>query len=393
MKPLSVTAFTATSALGAGLEAHRRALAEARGGLRPCDFAEVDLDTWIGRVEGVEAVCLPPSLAAWDCRNNRLAWLGLAQDGLREAVAQARARYGAERIGVFLGTSTSGVEQTEQAYARRDAEGRLPADFDYLRTQNTFSLAAFVLEALELAGPAQVVSTACSSSAKVFAAAARHIEAGLCDAALVGGVDSLCRMTLYGFNSLQLVSPEPCRPADAGRDGISIGEAAGFALLEREGDGRFRLLGCGESSDAWHMSSPHPEGEGAARAMRAALDDAGLGPGDIDFLHLHGTATPANDLAEDRAACRVFGEALPCASTKGFTGHTLGAAGILGAVIGLLAIEQGWMPPSLNTRSLDPALRGRYVLEPESAPLRRVMVNALGFGGSNASLVLEGDSA
>ncbi len=393
MKPLSITAFTATSALGSGLEAHRRALAEARGGLRSCDFADVELDTWIGRVEGVEATALPQALSAWDCRNNRLAWLGLAQDDFLQAVERARARHGAQRIGLFLGTSTSGIEHTEQAYARRDAEGRLPADFDYRRTQNTFSLAAFLLEALELAGPAQVVSTACSSSAKVFATAARHIEAGLCDAALVGGVDSLCRMTLYGFNSLQLVSPGPCRPADADRDGISIGEAAGFALLERGADTRFRLLGCGESSDAWHMSSPHPEGEGAARAMGAALDEAGLAPDGIDFLHLHGTATPANDLAEDRAACRVFGEALPRASTKGFTGHTLGAAGILGAVIGLLAIEQGLMPPSLNTRRLDPGLRGRYVLEPEAARLRRVMVNALGFGGSNASLVLEGDPA
>ncbi|RMG56415.1 MAG: beta-ketoacyl-[acyl-carrier-protein] synthase family protein, partial [Gammaproteobacteria bacterium] len=374
MNPLAITAFTATSALGAGLESHRRALAEARGGLRPCDFEEVDLETWIGRVPELESLTLPTSLAAWDCRNNRLAWLGLGQDGFMDALEQARARYGSDRIGVFIGTSTSGVEQTERAYAARDANGALPGWFDYRRTQNTFSLAAFLLEALDLQGPAQVVSTACSSSAKVFATAARHIQAGVCDAALVGGVDSLCRMTLYGFNSLQLVSAEPCRPADAERDGISIGEAAGFALLEADREAPFRFLGCGESSDAWHMSSPHPEGEGAARAMQAALAEAGLAPDEIDFIHLHGTGTPANDLAEDRAVCRLFGNRTPCASTKGFTGHTLGAAGILGAVIGLLAIEQGNLPPSLNTRRLDPRLEARYQLQPEAARVRRVLV-------------------
>ncbi|RMG56522.1 MAG: beta-ketoacyl-[acyl-carrier-protein] synthase II, partial [Gammaproteobacteria bacterium] len=164
----------------------------------------------------------------------------------------------------------------------------------------------------------------------------------------------------------------------------------GFALLEADREAPFRFLGCGESSDAWHMSSPHPEGEGAARAMQAALAEAGLSPDEIDFIHLHGTGTQANDLAEDRAVCRVFGNRMPCASSKGFTGHTLGAAGILGAVIGLLAIEQGILPPSLNTRRLDPRLEARYQLQPEAARVRRVLVNALGFGGSNASLVLEG---
>ncbi|MGH8441289.1 MAG: beta-ketoacyl synthase N-terminal-like domain-containing protein, partial [Nevskiaceae bacterium] len=229
---------------------------------------------------------------------------------------------------------------------------------------------------------------ACSSSAKVFASASRAMRAGLCDAAVVGGVDSLCLTTLYGFNALQLVSADICRPADAQRNGISIGEAAGFAILEPGAADGVALLGYGESSDAHHMSAPHPQGEGAAAAMRGALRSAGLQPQQVDYINLHGTATPANDAAEDQAVHAVFGDAVPCSSTKGWTGHTLGAAAITEAVIALLCVEHGLMPRSLNTRQRDPALRSGILLQQRQARVDRVLSNSFGFGGSNCSLLL-----
>ncbi len=371
------------------MAAQRDALQQQRSGLRRCDFDGVELETWIGRVDGLEDEALPDALATYDCRNNRLAHLGLAQDGFRCDVEAAVARYGATRIGVFLGTSTSGVQQTEQAYAQRSDSGALPDSFIYRTTQNTFSVADFTRHSLGLKGPAQVISTACSSSAKVFATAQRHMQAGLCDAAIVGGVDSLCQMTLYGFNSLQLVSSRRCRPADATRDGINIGEAAGFALLEWSDDAHdLRLLGYGESSDAYHMSTPHPEGDGALAAMQQALLRAGLSHSDIDYINLHGTATPANDRSEDRAVHRLFGADTPCSSTKGYTGHTLGAAGIVEIGFAALAIEHGFMPGSLNTETIDPELQAQVILQPRQAQLRTVMSNSFGFGGSNACLII-----
>ncbi|MCK6427171.1 MAG: beta-ketoacyl-[acyl-carrier-protein] synthase family protein [Burkholderiaceae bacterium] len=389
MTPLAITHATLTTALGRGLDAHAAAVEAGRSGLAPCRFLDVDLPGWVGEVAGLDALALPQGMAAHDCRNNRLAWLGLQADGLPEALAQARSRWGARRIAVLLGTSTSGILSTELAYRRRGPDGALPADFRYAETHNTYSLAGFVAEALGLEGPAWVVSTACSSSAKVFASAARLIEAGWVDAALVGGVDSLCLTTLYGFHSLELFSPEICRPWDAGRQGLSLGEAAAFALLQRDSAEAplAWLLGCGESSDGYHMSSPHPEGAGAVAAMRQALAEAGLAPQDIQYINLHGTATPNNDAAEDRAVHAVFGDAVPASSTKGATGHTLGAAGAVEAALSMLALRDGLMPGGLNLRERDPALRIAYLTENRRAPLRRVLSNSFGFGGSNASLI------
>jgi len=388
MTPLALSAFTVTSALGAGQAATLGALQAQRSGLAPLRFEALPLATWTGEVDGVDAVALPDALAAFDCRNNRLAWLALQHDGLLERVAAARARWGTQRVGVFLGTSTSGLLQTEHAYRRRGPDGALPADFDYGATQNSFSLADFVGRALALNGPRWVVSTACSSSAKVFGNAERLIRAGLIDAAVVGGVDSLCLTTLYGFNALELLSGTICRPWDASRNGLSIGEAAAFALLERDcAAPQGWLLGVGESNDGYHMSTPHPEGAGAIAAMRAALADAGLQPADIDYINLHGTATPSNDAAEDRAVASVFGSDTPCSSTKGATGHTLGAAGGVEAAIALLSIRHGLMPGGLNTEQIDPALRLNYLRANRAAPVRRVLSNSFGFGGSNASLV------
>jgi len=387
VKPLAIAAYTATSALGRGTAAMLEVLRSRRGGLKPNDFDRAELRAWIGRVAGLEEEPVAGPLAEFDCRNNRLAQIGLAQDGFLEAVARARAKYGAQRIAVLLGTSTSGILQTELAYRARDAQGALPKDFDYRHGQNLFSVTDFVRRSLGLEGPATTISTACSSSAKVFASASRYIEAGVADAAVVGGADSLCLTTLHGFTSLQLVSDEPCRPFDAARKGMSIGEAAGFALLEKPQTHKTMLVGYGESSDAYHMSTPQPEGEGALGAMRQALERARLEPAAIDYVNAHGTATPANDRAEDRALVRLFGNRAPVSSTKGWTGHTLGAAGILEAIVCFLALEHGFIPATLNTRAVEPGLESQIVLQNRDARLRHALTNSFGFGGSNCSLV------
>lgn len=390
-----LSAYTMTSALGAGLTPTLDALRAQRSGLKRKAWETVDIDTCIGEVDGLDAVAMPTGLQPYDCRNNRLALLALQQDGFDATVRHAVARYGAARVGVFLGTSTSGIHTSELAYRHRDkTSGEITVPLDYRRTHNTYSLADFVRSHFGLLGPAVVISTACSSSAKVFGNAQRLMNLGLIDAAIVGGVDSLCLTTLYGFNSLQLVSSVPCRPFDTARDGISIGEAAAFVLLERharerttDAKARIVLCGVGESSDAHHMSAPHPEGQGARAAMQSALDAAGLAPGDIDYINLHGTSTPSNDAAEDLAVSSLFGTSTPCSSTKGHTGHTLGAAGGVEAVVSALVLQHGIAPGGCGTQALDPTLRSHYLLANEERPLRHVLSNSFGFGGSNCSLI------
>ncbi len=393
MTELLLKEYTATSCIGSGRLAMLETLRAQRGGLAPCTFERAQIDTWTGEVTGIDDEPLPKQLRRFDCRNNRLAQLALRQDGFADAVAQSVGRWGRRRIGVFLGTSTSGILQTELAYRHRDpATGALPADFDYAGTQNSFSVADFVRQALGLDGPAVVVCSACSSSAKVFGSARRMMDADLIDAAVVGGVDSLCLTTLYGFHALQLTSRGPCKPFDSGRDGISISEAAAFALLERVPDSldadAVTLLGVGESSDAYHMSSPQPEGLGARAAMLAALDIAGVEPGQIDYINLHGTGTMSNDSAESRAVAALFGNAVGGSSTKGATGHALGAAGALEAVICSLALQHGFAPAGINTRNVDPTLGIQYLVENRPGRIARVLSNSFGFGGTNCSLVL-----
>jgi len=390
--PLVLTSFTAVNALGRGTAAVLKALTAARTGLKPCTFEQVQLETWVGEVAGLDDLRVCERLTEFDCRNNRLAELALEQDGFAARIDQARAKYGPRRIAVIIGTSTSGILETEHAYRQRDPlTGALPASYRFATTHTLYASTDFVRRYLGLEGPAAMVSTACSSSAKVFASASRMIAQGLCDAAVVGGVDSLCRNTLYGFASLDLVGREPCRPCDAQRGGISIGEAAGFALLERPEQAASHsgvaLLGYGESSDAYHMSTPHPEGVGAALAMQRALDCAALAPAAIDYINMHGTASQANDSMEDRAITTVFGTHTPCSSTKGWTGHALGAAGITEAVISALCIQNGLMPGCLNTRSIDPGFTSQVLLTNQSRDVRRVLSNSFGFGGSNCSLI------
>ena len=393
MQPLQLTSFTLTTSLGAGIAATMQSLRAARSGLTLSDFLDIGLDTYIGRVAGIENSPVRADLSDYDCRNNRLAQIGLEQDGFSEKILAARARYGRERIGVFLGTSTSGILSTELAFRKLDTHtGELPANFNYAGSHSCHSLAEFTQRYFDLAGPAFVISTACSSSAKAFANAARMIEAGFCDAALIGGVDSLCLTTLCGFNSLGLLSAQPCRPFDAERNGISIGEGAGFVLLEkvasRADKNSVLLLGVGESSDAYHMSSPPPDGAGARRAMQAALHSANLNANKIDYINLHGTATKANDSSEDCAVFDLFNASVPCSSTKSATGHLLGATGVCEAIISALCIQENFIPGGLHTSHIDPTLKSRYILQNQEIPIDRVLSNAFGFGGSNCSLVL-----
>ncbi|MCT8179556.1 beta-ketoacyl-[acyl-carrier-protein] synthase family protein [Variovorax sp. CY25R-8] len=388
--PLQISAYTATSAVGVGKEPLAEALEHSRSGLRANDFGPAPLPTWIGRVDGLEEIRLPEAFAHWDCRNNRLAWLGLSADGFLEAVAAARRRHGAARIALILGTSTSSIGETELAYTQLDADGHFPPAQRRPAVHTPHSLAMFVQEVLGLEGPSETISTACSSSAKVFASAERLIRLGLVDAAVVGGVDTLCGSVLFGFNSLELVSGGPCRPFDPDRDGISLGEAAGFALLERadasSGSG-LQLLGYGEASDAHHMSTPHPEGLGAERALDEALARAGLAPEAIDYINMHGTASQKNDEVEGALVARRFPARTHASSTKGFTGHTLGAAGIVEAVISLLAIERGLMPGTVNSAALDPGFGPQIRLAPAHGEVRYALSNSFGFGGNNCALV------
>lgn len=392
--PLGLSAFTAVTAMGAGIAPLRAALRDRRTGLQPCSLDGMPEDIWIGRVPGLEQVPIPAALAGFACRNNRLAELALGTDGFAAAVLATRERHGAERIAVVLGTSTAGIEETEQAWRRRDPEsGALPDDFDYARTQDLQALPRYVRARLGLRGPAIAVSTACTSGARAMMEAAALIAAGVVDAAVAGGVDTLCRMTLHGFAALELLSRGgPTRPGAADRDGISIGEGAGLVLLQRPADapaGTPLLLGAGASSDGHHMSSPHPEGLGAVTAMRAALDAAGLAPDAIGYINLHGTGTRANDAMEDRAVHYLFQDRVPCSSTKGWTGHTLGASGAIEAVIAALCIAEGMVPGCLGAAATDPEFRSAIARDNRPVPgLRRVLSNSFGFGGSNCALLI-----
>ena len=387
-RPLRVTAYTVCSAAGTGRAATLSALVERRSGLPPNDFGASPLATWIGRVPGLEEQALPAAWAEWECRNNRLAWRGLVTDDFVDAVAAARERYGAERIAVLIGTSTASIGASEDAYRRLEPDGRYPADLRRPIVHTPHSLGDFVQHALALRGIAVTVATACSSSAKVFGQAERLIRAGLADAAVVGGVDTLCGSTLFGFNSLELIASERCRPFDVARHGINIGEAAGFALLEREAGSGAWLLGYGESSDAHHMSAPHPEGVGARRALQDALESSQLTPASIDYINLHGTASLKNDEVEARLVADLFPSRTFASSTKGWTGHTLGAAGIVEAAISLIALESGLLPGTLNTEQLDPACGPQIRRENEQRRAQRALSFSFGFGGSNCVLAL-----
>jgi 3-oxoacyl-[acyl-carrier-protein] synthase I len=387
---LAVGCYTSTSAAGIGLDALHASILARRTGLRPNDLDYCDLDTWIGRVDSLENVALPAAQAHLMSRNNQLIWLGLQQDGLLPALAELRERAGAGRVGVIMGTSTSSIERTERAYALLSEDGRIAGGYRQPDVHNLHSPGLFTAAVTGIEGPAMTISTACSSSAKVFASAARWIEHGLVDAVLVGGADTLCMNILYGFNSLELLSSSLCRPSDRHRDGINIGEGCGFALVARSEllpDAAIELLGYGESVDAYHMSHPHPEGKGALLAMQRALKRAGLAPENIDYINLHGTASQANDRIESQALAQVFSDNTLASSTKAWTGHALGAAGIVEAVIALEALRYDLVPGTLNCSEQDDDMPFPVITENAKWPVHYVMSNSFGFGGNNASLV------
>ena len=341
---------------------------------------------------------IPAALAQFDCRNNQL--LLAAAQHITDTVEQAKQTYGADRIGVVLGTSTSGISKGEAALAYRNQHGHFPADYHYFQ-QELGSTSDFLRQLFALQGPCYTISTACSSSAKVFASAKRLLQAKLCDMVIVGGIDSLCQLTVNGFHALESVSKGHCNPFSANRDGINIGEGAALFTLTLATDNTVNeacvlLAGIGESSDAHHMSAPHPEGAGAIAAMQAALDDAQISAQDIDYINLHGTATPKNDAMESRALLSVFGDTPPPASsTKPLVGHTLGAAGAIEAAFCYLLLSQHnhsfALPPHRFDGQQDPQDPSIALVAPmqcaEHGKLNYVMSNSFAFGGSNASLI------
>lgn len=378
--------------LGRGKAAVAEALFAGRpDALRRADGLIPGRTVFVGAVDG--ALSAPPAAAAaLDCRNNRMMFAALSE--IAPAVAAAVARHGRDRIAVVLGSSTSGIAEGEAALAAHRRSGRWTAGYHY-RQQEPGSPADFAARALGLGGPAYTVATACASSAKVFASARRLIRAGLADAAVVGGADTLCRMTLNGFGALEALSKGRCNPFSANRDGITIGEGAAAFLLSAE-PGPVELLGVGETSDAHHSTAPDPQGEGARTAMLQALADAGLEPADIAYINLHGTATPLNDAMESRAVAALFPDRTPCSSTKGMTGHMLGATGGVEAAFLWLTLNRptnpGLLPPHLWDGQCDPALPRLNLVGPGTPMADRgrsaMLSNSFGFGGSNVSVIL-----
>ena len=335
---------------------------------------------------------IPTPLSHLDCRNNRLALAALLQ--IEEPIRAMTERFSAERIAVVMGTSTAGIAEGEEALTQRKRSGSWPATFRYSQ-QEVGNLARFVADWSNVTGPTYTIATACSSSAKALASAQRLLTLGACDAAIVGGSDSLCRMTLNGFASLEALSPNLCNPFSLNRDGINIGEGAAIFLVSRI-PSPVALLGVGESSDAYHTSAPDPDGAGAILAMRAALKNAGLTPAAIAYINLHGTATSLNDVMEGRAVAEVFGRHLPCSATKPLTGHTLGAAGAIEAAFLWLMLHPeyatGIAPPHLWDGVADPAVASLNLV-PREFKLQltaccALLSNSFAFGGSNASVIL-----
>lgn len=372
------------SALGEGLEATRRALfAGDASGMRVESGWLPNAPACVGRVTN-ELAPLPSLLEEHDCRNNRLLSAAAAQ--IRPAIDAALARHGAQRVAIVIGTSTSGIASGEDAMAAKIKEGAYPRGFSY-QQQEIGATAPFAARLLGARGPAYTVSTACTSGAKALLAARRLLDLGVCDAAIAGGVDTLCRLTVGGFAALESTSPQRCNPLSRNRNGINIGEGAALFLLGRDA-AAVELAGGGESSDAHHLSAPDPEGTGAEAAMRAALADAGAQAADIGYINLHATATRKNDEMESRVMARVFPQGTPVSGTKPLTGHALGAAGAIEAAFCWLTLTDGLLPPHVWDGEADPALPAlRIVTKGERLSSRMVMSNSFAFGGSNASLI------
>ena len=379
-----ITGMSMCNALGGSVAEVRQALYEGRTGLGPSPIP-LPFPTAVGAVNS-ELPELPKELAGWSTRTAQIAMLLLQP--LEPQLQRLRQRVRPERIAVVLGTSTAGADVTEKSYRQFVEHGSLPDDYD-LWKHHTYGSVLHVVAALAGAkGPAWMVSTACTSSAKPLASAQRMIAADMADAVIVGGIDTLCSMTLLGFFSLDALSTTPCRPFGDKRDGISIGEGGGLLLLERDGDGIALLESVGESSDAYHISAPHPEGQGARDAMERALAMAGRKVEEVDHINAHGTGTQLNDSAEAKAISALFGDEIPVVSTKGYTGHTLGGAGATEAAISILALQEGWLPPSLGAETKDPKITINTPTTRVTGKFQRVLSNSFAFGGNNVSVLL-----
>jgi 3-oxoacyl-[acyl-carrier-protein] synthase-1 len=384
--PLAITAYSLCNCLGRTTAQVIDSLSESRTGLGPPPFS-LPFETVCGAVRG-ELPKLPAQHSAYDAHQARIALQTFEE--IRGPLAAAARRWGPDRIGIVMATSTGGIAVSEEAYDTLKKSGRLPAGYDYER-QHTFFAFTDLLRAVSGAkGPAYVVSTACSSSGKVLASARRLIAADVVDAVLAGGVDSLSHTTLCGFAGLGVLSTTHCRPFALDRRGMNIGEGGAMLLIERAGEARALLLGVGESSDAYHMSSPHPNGLGARLAMAAALNEAGLDASAVDYINAHGTGTVQNDAAEAGAIAQLFGGGVRVASTKGFTGHMLGAAGATEAIFAIIAVEEGWIPASLGADPADPAFTIRINQKRVEHRCRVALSNSFGFGGSNVAVLVGG---
>ena len=389
-----LSAVGITNALGSGAE-------EVWAGLRSGEPSRIvarrdlvsGVELQVGAVES-ELPAIPEHLAAFDCRNNAMALAALLQ--IREAVAASLERFGAQRVGVVVGTSTSGVSDAEAAIRHQLETGGLAPRFDYAQLEFG-GVAAFLAEFAGARGPVYALSTACSSGARALASARSLLALGVCDAVIAGAADTLCGLTAHGFSALQAICPGISNPCSRNRSGLTLGEGAALALVERAQDG-VQLVGVGESSEAHHMSAPDPSGAGAEQAMRRALDDAGLAPDAIAYLNLHGTGTPLNDRMEALATENVFGTRLPVSSTKPLVGHTLGAAGAMEAAFCWLQLDRAEagrvaLPPHWWDGERDQELPPLHLTEKGEEVVcdgpARVMTNSFGFGGNNCTLILE----
>lgn len=377
------------NALGDGRTLVKKNLLEARSaGVKTQHYPLLDREFLVATIDS-ELPVIPNSLQHFNCRNNRFVMAAVRQ--IEEDVRGVITRYGADRIAVVMGTSTSGVDETERALARHSRAGFLPEEYNYIG-QEVGSIAEFVASLFAIEGPAYCISTACSSSGKVFASARSLIEMDVCDAVIVGGADTLCELTLGGFSSLEAMSETRTNPFSINRNGINIGEASAVFLMSKEPRG-VEMCGVGESSDAHHMSAPEPEGEGAYAAMTAALSDANMQASELDYINLHGTGTKLNDAMESQSVFSLFGGNVPCSSTKPLTGHTLGAAGATEAGLCWLLLngdDYYSVAPHCFDGERDPELSELWLAATSDVerPINAVMSNSFAFGGNNVSVIL-----
>ncbi|WP_299493287.1 beta-ketoacyl-[acyl-carrier-protein] synthase family protein [uncultured Shewanella sp.] len=402
MTQIAITQLGLCTPLGQNTKTVLTHLLAGTSGLAPKNDLLFDRTAMVGEVTG-PLPDIPAALSQYHTRNNQI--LLCAAKQIESKVNLAKNRYGQHRIGIVLGTSTSGIESGEQALKFYNQEQDFPEGYDYA-LQELGNTSQFLQAYFSLSGPCYTISTACSSSAKVFASAKRLLMADLCDMVIVGGADSLCQLTLNGFDALESISNVTCQPFSVNRQGINIGEGAAVFTLEKatsaqaltvQGQDPILLAGIGESSDAHHISAPHPEGQGAIIAMQAAIHNANIHASQIDYVNLHGTATQKNDAMESRAIEAVFTPNLPLvSSTKPLTGHTLGAAGAIEAAFCYLLLSdenpQALLPPHLWDEQIDsqnPSLSFVSQHKPVHGkkPLRYIMSNSFAFGGSNASLI------